>query len=125
MGSDNHTRSDKNRCISTYIISEMSAQLQDFTCRVDGNNAVAVAVQEQWLRLAPDAKFVFVYRHPTQVIHSLRRRGDAELQWQYPGAASVASFGGLRFRIAKAASMWIQYNRRIVEFTRKHPKPRL
>lgn len=77
---------------------------------------------EQWLRLAPDAQFVFVYRHPTQVIHSLRRRGDAELQWQYPGAASVASLGGFRFRIAKAASMWIQYNRRIVEFTRKHPE---
>ena len=69
---------------------------------------------EQWLRLAPDAKFVFVYRQPTQVIHSLRRPRRCRI-WQYPGAASVASLGGIRFRIAKAAAC-IQYNRRIVEF---------
>ena len=81
----------------------------------------SVLFLEQWRQLAPDAQFVFVYRHPAQVLHSLRRRGDAELQWQYPGAASVASLGGLRFRIGRAASMWIQYNRRMVEFSRKHP----
>ena len=34
----------------------------------------------------------------------------------------MASLGGLRFRIGKAATMWIQYNRRIVEFARTHPE---
>ena len=73
-----------------------------------------------WLSLVPDARFVFVFRRPAEVVDSLRRRGDAELHRQYPGAATLARIGVPRFRIRRATDMWLQYNRRVAAFAEQH-----
>jgi hypothetical protein len=73
-----------------------------------------------WLELVPDARFVFAYRSPAEVVDSLRRRGDAELQRRYPGAAFLARFGVPRYRTRRALELWCSYNERIVSFVEQH-----
>jgi hypothetical protein len=75
---------------------------------------------EFWLELAPDALFVFVYRSPAEVADSLRRRRDAELYRQYPGAAELERIGVPRFRADRALQLWRSYNMPIVAFMRQH-----
>lgn len=60
-----------------------------------------------WNEIAPDAKFLILYREPFAVIDSLfRRKGE-------------------RFLFIKpimAADAWLLYNNRLIEFYNKHPK---
>ncbi len=60
---------------------------------------------EFWERLLPDAKFIFPYRKPWEVIDSLFRRGDAAFQANPKLALEV----------------WAAYNRRILDFYQQHP----
>lgn len=57
-----------------------------------------------WGDLLPDARFLFVFRSPWEVMDSLFRRGDEVF------AANPAH----------AARVWLDYNRRIVDFLRRH-----
>ncbi|MEB3342686.1 glycosyltransferase [Okeania sp.] len=54
-----------------------------------------------WLRLLPDAKFIFVYRSPWEVVDSLYRRGTDKKLLEQPELA---------------VKMWWDYNRRILDF---------
>ncbi|MCP3903971.1 MAG: hypothetical protein GY715_10090 [Planctomycetes bacterium] len=72
-----------------------------------------------WRELVPDARFVFAYRSPAEVIDSLRRRGDAELQRRYPGAPFLERFGVPRYRTRRALELWCSYNERIVSFVER------
>ncbi|MDE5075685.1 MAG: glycosyltransferase [Trichodesmium sp. St5_bin2_1] len=54
-----------------------------------------------WLQLLPDAKFVFVYRSPWEVVDSLYRRNTDEKLLEQP---------------EKAVKMWLNYNQRILDF---------
>ena len=54
-----------------------------------------------WLQLLPDAKFVFVYRSPWEVVDSLYRRNTDEKLLEKP---------------EKAVKMWLNYNQRILDF---------
>lgn len=59
-----------------------------------------------WATLLPDAKFIFVYRPPWEVVDSLYRRGtDAILQTDP----------------TIAVKMWLLYNRRILQFQSRFP----
>ena len=58
-----------------------------------------------WENLLPDANFLLIYRSPWEVIDSLYRRGDRIFS-QQPELA---------------ATMWIQYNEKIIEFYDKFP----
>lgn len=58
-----------------------------------------------WEALLPESRFVFVFRSPWDVVDSLVRRGDAVFARQPLLAARV----------------WLHYNRRILEFFRRHP----
>ena len=60
---------------------------------------------EFWERLLPDAKFIFPYRKPWEVIDSLFRRGDPAFQ------------ANPRF----ALEIWATYNRKILDFYQQHP----
>lgn len=57
-----------------------------------------------WGDLLPDARFLFVFRSPWEVMDSLFRRGDEVF------AANPSH----------AARVWLDYNRRIVHFLRRH-----
>jgi hypothetical protein len=57
-----------------------------------------------WKSLVPDARFVFMYREPGEVIESLFRRGDK----------AIKAFPEL------AMQSWICHNRIILEFARRH-----
>jgi len=62
---------------------------------------------ELWDRILPDARYLFVYRHPVDVALSLwRRNKDLELR-QDPWLAMRA---------------WEVYNRRLLDFRRRHPE---
>ena len=54
-----------------------------------------------WLDLLPDAKFIFVYRSPWEVVDSLYRRGTDEKLLEQPEIA---------------VKMWLDYNQRILDF---------
>ena len=54
-----------------------------------------------WLELLPDAKFIFVYRSPWEVVDSLYRRGTDEKLLEQPEIA---------------VKMWLDYNQRILDF---------
>lgn len=58
-----------------------------------------------WVNELPDAKFLFVYRSPWEVIDSLYRRGDKAFQ-ENP---------------VLAIQVWASYNRRVLEFVKAHP----
>jgi len=58
-----------------------------------------------WLEVAPEARFLFVYRPPWDVVDSLYRRGD-------PVFAANPLL---------ALRVWIQTNARICDFARRHP----
>ncbi|MHC4810307.1 MAG: hypothetical protein ACYTEV_08055 [Planctomycetota bacterium] len=73
-----------------------------------------------WRSIVPEARYVFVVRRPAEVMDSLRRRGDAEMHLQYPGAATLARIGVPRFRIRRAADLWLRYNERIAAFAERH-----
>jgi peptidoglycan hydrolase CwlO-like protein len=63
-----------------------------------------------WARLLPEARFLFVYRHPLEVVLSLLRRGtDAEVL--------ADPLIGLR--------SWRVYNRKIFDFLERHPERHL
>mgnify|MGYP006272018701 CR=1 FL=1 len=60
---------------------------------------------DYWDAVLPDARYVFVFRRPWEVVDSLFRRGDE-------------TFAG---NPAFAAEVWLYYNRTIVDFVRRHP----
>jgi len=60
-----------------------------------------------WNEIAPDTKFLFLYRDPLTVIDSLfRRKGERYLF----------------FKPLMAADAWLLYNRKMLEFYNKHPE---
>ncbi|MEM1169434.1 MAG: glycosyltransferase, partial [Cyanobacteria bacterium P01_H01_bin.35] len=54
-----------------------------------------------WLELLPDAKFIFVYRSPWEVVDSLYRRGTDKNLLEQPEIA---------------VKMWLNYNQKILDF---------
>jgi len=58
-----------------------------------------------WHALLPNAKYLFVFRSPWEVIESFFRRGDEEFICNPSLAVSV----------------WLHYNRLIVDFVKRHP----
>jgi O-antigen biosynthesis protein len=58
-----------------------------------------------WLRIAPDARFLFVYRKPWEVVDSLFRRGDFDITLDP----------------LLAARAWVEHNARILQFRSEHP----
>ena len=58
-----------------------------------------------WHTLLPNAKYLFVFRSPWEVIESFFRRGDGEFICNPSLAVSV----------------WLHYNRLIVDFVKRHP----
>ncbi len=62
-----------------------------------------------WAKELPEAKFLFVYRSPWEVIDSLYRRGDKAFQENAELAIQV----------------WANYNRRVLEFIQAHPEKSL
>ncbi|MUL35695.1 sulfotransferase family protein [Gloeocapsopsis dulcis] len=58
-----------------------------------------------WAELLPDAKFIFIYRSPWEVVDSLYRRGD-EIFMKYPELA---------------IKLWIHYNQKLLNFLHKFP----
>ncbi|GCL34679.1 putative glycosyl transferase [Planktothrix agardhii CCAP 1459/11A] len=58
-----------------------------------------------WQTLIPQAKFIFVYRSPWEVVDSLYRRGTDELIQNQPQIA---------------VETWIEYNQKILEFYRQN-----
>lgn len=59
-----------------------------------------------WEGVLPEAKFVFVFRRPWEVVESLFRRGDPLFQANPSHAIDV----------------WTHYNRLLVEFYQRHPQ---
>jgi hypothetical protein len=59
---------------------------------------------DYWDAILPEARYVFVFRRPWEVVDSLFRRGDD-------------TFAG---NPAFAAEVWLHYNRTILEFARRH-----
>jgi O-antigen biosynthesis protein len=59
-----------------------------------------------WSRLLPDARFLFIYRKPWEVVDSLYRRGDWDI--------------AVDPRLAPRA--WVEYNARILAFHRARPE---
>lgn len=60
---------------------------------------------EFWHEVLPEARFLFVYRHPLEVLLSLVRRVEAH---------TVGLLEGL--------TTWVEYNSRILAFREKHPE---
>ena len=60
-----------------------------------------------WSELIPNAKYVFVYRSPWEVVDSLFRRGDPLFQ------ASPET----------AITTWLNYNQKIIDFCQKTSQP--
>lgn len=58
-----------------------------------------------WLRLVPEARFLFVYRKPWEVVDSLFRRGDFDV--------TLDPLLGAR--------AWVEQNARILRFRSEHP----
>lgn len=58
-----------------------------------------------WAEQLPDARYVFVFRRPWEVVDSFFRRGDPAFAFNPPLAARV----------------WLHYNRRILAFIQRHP----
>ncbi|MCX7415143.1 MAG: hypothetical protein NTY25_01445, partial [Planctomycetia bacterium] len=58
-----------------------------------------------WHALLPNAKYLFVFRSPWEVIESFFRRGDGEFI----------------YNPSLAVSVWLHYNRLIVDFVKRHP----
>jgi hypothetical protein len=58
-----------------------------------------------WLRLVPEAHFLFVYRSPWEVVDSLFRRGDFDI--------TIDPLLGVR--------AWVDHNARILRFRGEHP----
>jgi len=73
-----------------------------------------------WHEIVPDARFIFVYRRPAEVVDSLRRRRDIQFQRRYPGAARLERIGVPRFRARLALRLWRLYNDRITSFVDRH-----
>jgi len=64
-----------------------------------------VLVLDFWADLVPEARWLFVVRPPEDVVDSLFRRGDPAFV----------------FHPRHAVDMWVTYNRRILDFVRRHP----
>lgn len=65
---------------------------------------------EYWRSVMPGARFVFMYREPWEVADSLFRRATDKPILEKP---------------RRAIDLWTAYNRRVVEFVRKHPEQSL
>jgi O-antigen biosynthesis protein len=59
-----------------------------------------------WAELLPDARYVFVFRRPGEVVDSFFRRGDPTFV----------------FHPLLAAQVWLHYNRLILDFVARHPE---
>ncbi|MFT7619498.1 MAG: GT2 family glycosyltransferase [Planctomycetota bacterium] len=79
-------------------------------------------IPEFWVRLLPEARFVFIYRDPHLVVDSLRRRADGPLMHQFRGVRLLERFGFDRFSPTLALNMWKFYNRHIVEYAERNPE---
>jgi hypothetical protein len=77
---------------------------------------------DEWRGLLPGAVFLLVFRHPAQVVDSLRRRRDRQLLVKLLGS-SVAPDGQRRglFRYQRAIEAWRRYNDRVLRFATAHP----
>jgi hypothetical protein len=64
-----------------------------------------VLVLDFWAELVPEARWLFVVRPPEDVVDSLFRRGDPAFV----------------FHPRHAVDIWVTYNRRILDFARRHP----
>ena len=60
-----------------------------------------------WLKLLPEAKFIFVYRSPWEVVDSLYRRATDKKLLEQPEIA---------------VKMWLDYNQRILDFYQQVPQ---
>jgi hypothetical protein len=58
-----------------------------------------------WERVLPDAKYLFLYRHPVEVVLSMLRRGDLNYQG-----------------LLEALDTWYAHNLRIAAFVEAHPE---
>lgn len=76
---------------------------------------------EEWHDLVPEARFVLVFRHPEQVVDSLRRRRDRRLLLRALGR-SLSPSGRRRglFRYGRAIEAWRRYNERLLRFANAH-----
>jgi hypothetical protein len=70
----------------------------------------AILFLDLWHELFPQAKFVFAYRKPEEVVWSLIRRGDFHYYFRHPILRAII-----------ALRLWSYYNRRILEFAGKYP----
>jgi len=62
---------------------------------------------ELWEPIIPEARYLLVYRDPSEVCDSLARRGDySPADW---------------YRQSKSFYAWLVYNRNLLRFHRKHP----
>ena len=59
-----------------------------------------------WAERLPDARYVFVFRRPWEVVDSFFRRGDP----------------AFTFHPQLAVRVWLHYNRRILAFIQRHPE---
>lgn len=74
-----------------------------------------------WETLLPQAKFVFIFRRPDEVIASLQRRQDQHLFHHFRGAWVLRKLGFSTFRARFALEKWTQYNSAIIDFARRRP----
>ncbi len=62
-----------------------------------------------WQSILPEARYVFVFRKPSEVVWSLLRRGDLK---SYSSDTVMQALEALR--------LWIHYNYRIIDFVRRN-----
>ena len=60
-----------------------------------------------WDQLLPDAKYIFIYRSPWEVVDSLYRRATDDTLLEHPEIA---------------VQMWIHYNHKVLDFYEKNPE---
>lgn len=65
-----------------------------------------------WKELVPEAKFIFIYRRPEEVISSLLRRGDSSIYLKLPLISLKKPWKALR--------LWIIYNQKLLKFCQEN-----
>lgn len=75
-----------------------------------------------WHNQLPNALFLFIFRSAEEVVDSLRRRNDTELNYHFHGAWLLRQLGFSTFRMRRAINMWLGYNQAVVRFMKAHPE---
>lgn len=76
-----------------------------------------------WLEMLPEARFLFVFRRPEEVLASLDRRRHHELTRRWPGLWTLRRLGlDATFRRRRAARWWLASNVRLLDFATRHPQ---